>query len=97
MPQFIDDNGNLLAYWADMYTENGDLIRYSNFSLIQGKDYSLDIGPLREAAPEEFDLQTIQLRVNEFINAAKTESLRILTKYGVTQNDLSFGAVVLKV
>lgn len=96
MPQFIDDNGNFLAYWADMYTEDGGLIEYSNFSLIQDKDYSLDIAPLREAAPDEFDSQTIQSRINEFINAAETESLRILARYGVTQDDLGL-PVVLKV
>jgi len=96
MPQFIDTNGELLALWVEITADDGTLNSYSNLRLIWDKNYSLNIDPLREAAPT-FDLETVQKRISEFIQGAKTEALRVLTKYGVTQNDIDFGQIVLRV
>ena len=96
MPQFIDTNGELLALWVEITADDGTLNSYSNLRLIWDKNYSLNIDPLREAAPT-FDLETVHKRISEFIQEAKTEALRVLKKYGVTQDDIDFGMIVLRV
>ena len=96
MPQFIDTNGELLALWVEITADDGTLNSYSNLRLIWDKNYSLIIDPLREAAPT-FDLETVHNRISEFIQGAKTEALRVLKKYGVTQDDIDFGMIVLRV
>jgi len=96
MPQFIDANGGLLAHWVEITADDGTLNSYSNLQLIWDEDYSLTTDPLREAAPD-FDIETVQSRISDFIQGAKTEALRVLTKYGVTQFDLDLGVIALKV
>jgi len=96
MPQFIDTNGELLALWVEITADDGTLNSYSNLRLIWDKNYSLIIDPLREAAPT-FDLETVHKRISEFVQGAKTEALRVLKKYGVTQDDIDFGMIVLRV
>jgi len=96
MPQFIDSDGNLLALWVEITADDGTINSYSNLRLIWDKAYSLSIEPLHEAAPT-FDFKTVQSRISDFIQRARTEALRILTEFGVTQDDLDFGQIVLRV
>jgi len=97
MPQFFDTDGGLLALWSELIADDGTLKSYSNLNLIWDKDYSLTIAPIREYAPVFNNFKTVQSIISDYIQGARTDAFRVLTKYGVTEGDYDSGIIVIKV
>ncbi|MBI4006296.1 MAG: hypothetical protein HY356_06470 [Gammaproteobacteria bacterium] len=96
MPQFIfKDDNQRPALWLDLLDQEGNINQFSNLHINWDENYILEIEPLKEGDPEQgFD--NYLSRINEYLCGAENEALRILKKYGVTEHEISFGVIAIR-